>query len=202
LVLPGKIKNQPEIPEKEILDFLKERQGLLQGVVLTGGEPTIYKDLPNFIKKIRTIGYSVKLDTNGSNPKMLKSLIDKKLIDYVAMDIKAPLENKKLKNKSRKYEKATGVKGFLDKVKKSIKIIKDSGIDYEFRTTVVPTIHTREDVLQMAREISPAKRYYLQNFRPEKTISPKFQKIKPYPVEFLLEIREIIAPFFEVCLVR
>lgn len=195
LVLPQKIKNQPKISEKYFFDFLKERKGLLEGVCVTGGEPTLNKDLSTFIKKIKKLGYLVKLDTNGSKPKILKDLISKKLIDYVAMDIKAPFKN-------QKYNDATGVKGDLNKIKKSIELIKDSGIDYEFRTTVVPGIHTKEDILQIAKEISPAKKYILQNFRPEKTIDPKFEKIKPYPQEFLVEIQKTIAPFFEICQIR
>jgi pyruvate formate lyase activating enzyme len=204
LVLPEKIKKQSKIPEKYFFDFLKERKGLLGGVCVTGGEPTLNKDLPAFIRKIKKLGFLVKLDTNGSNPEMLKKLINSKLVDYVAMDIKAPLGAKvqSSKFKVQSYEKATGIKADLDKIKKSIGIIKNSGIDYEFRTTVVPTIHTKEDILQIARNISPAKKYYLQNFRSEKTIDPKFEKIKPYPQEFLLEIQKAISPFFEVCQVR
>jgi pyruvate formate lyase activating enzyme len=210
LVLPEEIKKQPRISEKDFFDFLKERKGLLEALVLCGGEPSINQDLPQFCKKIKKLGYLVKLDTNGSNPKMLKDLIDKKLVDYVAMDIKAPLkmqsakcktqnDNSKFKNK---YERATGIKINLEDIKKSIKIIKNSGIEYEFRTTVVPSIHTKEDIIQIAREISPAKRYYLQNFRPQKTIDPSFEKIKPYPREYLLEIQKAISPFFEICQVR
>jgi len=195
LVLPEKIKKQPKIPEEEFFDFLKERKNLLEGVVLCGGEPTINKDLPELIKKIKERKYLIKLDTNGSNPKMLKKLIGENLIDYVAMDIKAPLEEKK-------YQKATGVKTDLVKIKESIKIIKNSGLDYEFRTTVVPTIHQKEDILQIARTISPAKKYYLQGFRPGKNISPKFEKTKPYTQEYLLEIQKAVAPFFEICQLR
>jgi len=204
LVLPDKIKSQPEISEKDFFKFLKSRRELLEGIVICGGEPTINKDLSDFIKKIRKMGFSIKLDTNGSNPQMLKSLIDEKLIDYVAMDIKAPF-GAKIKNskfKAQNYEKATGVKVDLNKIKKSVKTIKDSGIDYEFRTTVVPEIHTKEDIIQMAKDISPAKRYYLQNFRPEKTIDFSFEKVKPYPREFLLEVQKIISPFFETCQLR
>jgi pyruvate formate lyase activating enzyme len=212
LVLPEKIKEQPRISEKVFFNFLKERKGLLEGVVICGGEPCINKDLPEFCKKIKKFGYLVKLDTNGSNPEMLKDLIDEKLIDYVAMDIKAPLGLKsqipnpkpQTNSKSRipKYETATGVKIDLNKIKKSIEIIKNSDIDHEFRTTVVPAINRKEDILQIAREISPAKKYFLQNFRPEKTIAPEFEKIKPYPQEFLIEVQKAIAPFFEVCQVR
>lgn len=202
LVLPEKIKKQPKISEKDFFGFLEERKGLIEGVCICGGEPTINKDLPQFCKKIKKLGYLVKLDTNGSNPKMLKDLIDKKLIDYVAMDVKAPFKIKNLKLKIKKYEKVTEVKINLNDIKKSIEIIRNSGIDYEFRTTVVPTVHTKEDILQIARETSPAKKYFLQNFRPKKTIDPKFEKIKPYSQEELIEIRNAIAPFFEVCQVR
>ena len=192
LVLPEQIKNQSIISEKEFFIFLKKRKGLLEGVVICGGEPTtqanevsaasqgntkcstsIHKGLIDFIKKIKKLGYLVKLDTNGSNPEMLKRLINEKLIDYVAMDIKAPLSQEK-------YEKVTGVKIDINKVKKSIELIKNSGLDYEFRTTVIPTIHTKEDIVQITKEISPAKKYFLQNFRPEKTIDQKFEKIKPF----------------------
>ncbi len=195
LVLPEKIKHHPEILEKSIFNFLKERKGLLSGVVITGGEPTIYPDLPEFIKKVKNMGYLVKLDTNGTNPQMVEKLIKERLIDYIAMDIKAPLENEK-------YNKATGVKTNLNNIKKSIELIKNSGLDYEFRTTVVPTIHTKEDIIDIVQWVKPAKKYYLQNFRPEKTINPKFKKIKPYSEKYLSEIQKEISPFFKVCEIR
>ena len=194
LVLPEKMAEQPKIAEKAFFDFLKERQGLLEGVVICGGEPTIHKDLPDFIKRIKDLGFLLKLDTNGSNPEMLRGLMRKGLVDYVAMDIKAPL--------GAKYDLATGVKVDLDKIKESIEIIKGSGVDYEFRSTIVPSIHTKEDVIQMAKDISPAKKYYLQNFRGEKTIDPRFEEIKPYAKDFLLEIQKEISSFFEICQVR
>ena len=193
LVLPEKIKKHPKISEKYLFDFLEKRKGLLDGVCLTGGEPTIHKNLPDFIKKIKKLGYLVKLDTNGSNPEMLKRLIDEKLVDYVAMDIKAPKE---------KYNKLVGVKINIQKIQKSIDILKEGKVDSEFRSTIVPTVHAKEDVIAMAKWIKGAKRYYLQNFRPEKTINPKFEKIKPYPREYLLEIQKSISPFFEICQVR
>ena len=195
LVMPEKIKGHPTIPEKDFLGFLRKKKGLLEAVVICGGEPCINDDLPEFCGKIKKMGFLVKLDTNGSKPEMLKKLIKEKLIDYVAMDVKTSFGN-------QKYDKATGMKIFLGKVKKSIEIIKNSGIDYEFRTTVVPTIHSKEDIIELAKALSPAKKYYLQNFRPEKTINPAFEKIKPYPQEFLLKIQKEISPFFEVCRVR
>lgn len=193
LVLPEKIKSQPRIPEKEFFNFLKEREGLLEGVVICGGEPTINEELPVFIKKIRDLGYSVKLDTNGSNPEMLQELIDQELIDYVAMDLKAP---------RGKYDKVAGIKVDVEKIQKSIDILKKGKVDYEFRSTIVPSLHRKEDVIEMAKWIKGAKRYLLQNFRAEKTIDPEFKKIKPYSKDFLLEIQKEIAPFFEVCEVR
>ena len=196
LVLPEKIKEQPRVKEEEFFNFLKERQGLLDAVVVCGGEPTCVKDLPDFIKKIKNLRFLVKLDTNGSNPEMLKKLTNDRLVDYIAMDIKAPL------NKFSKYDKATGVKADLNKIKESIEIIKNSGLDYEFRTTVVPTVHSKEDVVQIAEEIKPAKKFYLQNFKPQKNLNREFKKIKPYPKDFLLEIKEEISKFFEICEVR
>jgi len=215
LVLPEKIKKHPKISEKEFFQFLKSRKGLIDGVVICGGEPTIHKDLPKFIKKIKKLGFLVKLDTNGSNPEMLKRLIDEKLVDYVAMDIKAPLglkseirnskseTNTKYKIQNTKYDKTTGVKVDLKKIKKSIEILKSSNIDFEFRTTVVPSIHTKEDIIEIAKWIGgPKVKCYLQNFRPEKTLNPRFEKIKLYSEEFLKEIQKEISPFFEICQVR
>jgi len=193
LVLPEKIKTQPRVSQKEFFQFLKKRKGLLEGVVICGGEPTINKDLPQFIRKIKKLGYLVKLDTNGSNSKMLKELIDKKLIDYVAMDAKAPKE---------KYIKMVGKKINVENIEKSIKILKENKVDNEFRTTVVPTLLDKNDILKIAHWIKPAKKYFLQNFRPEKTIDPSFERIKPYPQEYLLEIHNAIAPLFEICQIR
>jgi len=193
LVLPEKIKNQPKISEKEFFQFLKERKNLIEGVVLCGGEPTTSKNLVSLIKKIKKMGFFVKLDTNGSDPTLLKKLIDGKLVDYVAMDIKGPKE---------RYSQFAGVKVDIKKIQKSIDILKEGKVDFEFRSTIVPTLHRKEDVIEMAKWIRGAKRYYLQNFKPEKTIDPKFGKIKPYPQEFLLEIQKIISPFFETCQVR
>jgi pyruvate formate lyase activating enzyme len=204
IVMPEKIKVQPEFSEKEVFNFLKSRKNLIEGVVICGGEPTMSKDLISFAEKLKKEGFFVKLDTNGSNSKILGNLIGKKLVDYVAMDIKAPFAAK-IQNsnfKFQNYENATGVKINLAEIRKSVDIIKNSGIDYEFRTTVVPGIHTKEDILQMAKEISPAKKYFLQNFLAQKTLNKNFESVKPYPAEFLLDIQKKISPFFEVCQVR
>lgn len=210
LVMPEKIKAQPKISEEYFFDFLDSRAGMIEGVVICGGEPTINRELPYFVKKIKDMGFSVKLDTNGTNPEMIKELLDMSLVDYIAMDIKAPLglkfqtpnPNDQKSFKSLNYHGATGVKVNTDKIAKSINIIKNSGIDYEFRTTVVPGIHKKEDILQMAQDIAGAEKYYLQNFRPEKNIDASFINVKPYPEKFLAEIVRSISPFFGVCQLR
>ena len=199
IVIPEKIKNQPIIPEKEFFAFLDGRKGLLEGVVICGGEPTIHQDISDFIKKIKEKSFLVKLDTNGSNPKVLDNLIRGNLIDYVAMDIKGPKE---------KYGLMTGLNNqwsnvMMEKIERSVEILKSSNIDYEFRTTVVPDILKKEDILKIVDWIKPAKKYYLQNYRAEKaTIDPEFMKKKPYSEEFLLEIQKEICSFFDVCKVR
>ena len=196
LVLPLKIAKQPRLSEKDFFDFLRERKGLLEGVVVCGGEPTINKDLPQFIEKIKNFGYLVKLDTNGSNPEMLKNLIDLKLIDYVAMDIKTASESFVYKNLM--------IEGItIDKIKESVEILKQSKVDFEFRTTVVNTIHTKKDFLEIAKWIGgPEVKYYLQNFRAEKTIDPEFEKVEPFKDEFLKEVAKEISQYFKECKVR
>lgn len=190
LVLPEKIKKQPRISKEEFFSFLNQRKGLLDAIVLCGGEPTINKDLPDFVKEIKKLGFLVKLDTNGSNPKMLKQLIDEKLIDYIAMDIKLP------------KERYSEVFLNIDDIQKSIDILKKDDIEYEFRSTVLPRVHTKKDILSMAKWISGAKKYYLQNFKPEKTIDPKFEQAKSYSEEDLDDIKKEISSFFETCDIR
>jgi len=199
LVLPEKIENGFNITKKDFFDFLKYRINLLDGVVICGGEPTLNKDLPIFCKKIKGMGYSIKLDTNGSNPGMISNLINEKLINYVAMDIKAP---------KRKYIQATGLKkpylkNLLKNIEKSINILKQADIDYEFRTTMIPKLLSKEDIIEVVRWIGPAKKYCLQNFQKERdTVNPEFKGINPCLKEYLLDIQKIISPFFEICEVR
>jgi len=193
LVVPEKIKQLKLIPEEEVFSFLKERKKYLEGVCITGGEPTIHEDLPDFIKKIKEIGYLVKLDTNGSNPAMLQELIMARLINYVAMDLKAPKE---------RYPEVVGREIDVSLIEESVKLLLNSNIDYEFRTTLVPNLLSKEDILKIAQWIKGAKKYYLQQFSGRKTIDPEFEKLKPYPDEYLLEIQKAISPLFETCQVR
>jgi pyruvate formate lyase activating enzyme len=183
----------PDIPEKEVLDFLSTRKGLLDGIAITGGEPTLHKELPEFIKKIKDLGFLVMLETNGSNPKMLKELIEKKLVDYIAMDIKAPLE---------KYDEVAGVKVNNKDIQDSVDFIRNSGIDYEFRTTVIPKHFKEEDALAIGKWLKGSKRFFLQQFRPDKTLNEDYKKIEQYPPEKLKEFAEMIKSFFGSVKVR
>ena len=196
LVLPDKIVAQPRISEKDFFDFLRSRQDLLEGVVICGGEPTINKDLPQFLEKIKNLGFLVKLDTNGSNPKMLKDLVNKKLIDYVAMDIKISPENPVYKNIMTE-----GIT--MENIKEGVEFLKSGAVNFEFRTTCVPTIHKKEDFLEIAKWIGGKEtKYYLQNFRAEKTIDPSFEKVKPFPDAWLKEVAKEISPHFKECKTR
>jgi len=175
------------IPEKEIFSFLEKRKGKLDAVEITGGEPTLQKDLIEFIKKIKEMGFLVKLDSNGSNPGVLMKIISLGLIDYIAMDVKAPLE---------RYQEITNSSIEPEKIKQSIDIIKKSNIDYEFRTTITRMLK-KEDLFKIAKLIKGAKKYALQQFVPSKTLDPKFKEMKPYSKEELESFKKSLQPFFE-----
>ncbi|MBQ9940379.1 MAG: anaerobic ribonucleoside-triphosphate reductase activating protein [Clostridia bacterium] len=146
----------PDIHEDEILSFLKKRTGVLDGVCITGGEPLINPGIHNFIKEVKSLGFAVKLDTNGYLPEKLESLVNEGLIDYVAMDVKNCFE---------KYDVTSGCKNTdISKIKKSISFLLSDKVDYEFRTTVVKPLHTPRDIESLAAQISGAKRYFLQNY--------------------------------------
>lgn len=150
------IDNSITYSDEEILKYLKKRVGVLEGVCITGGEPLLNKDLEEFLIKVKALGYPIKLDTNGYFPDRLKSLIDKKLVDYVAMDIK---------NCKEKYALTVGVDNLdISPVLKSVELLKSDLLDYEFRTTIVKEFHTIDDILKMGEWIKGAKRHYLQNF--------------------------------------
>lgn len=146
----------PEYSEEEIFNFLKKRQGVLDGVCISGGEPLLYGDLPEFIKKIKELGYPVKLDTNGSMPEKLKDVVQSRLVDYVAMDIK---------NTFDKYPETTGCENInTDNIKESIDFLMKGYVDFEFRTTVVKEFHSPQDIERISEIISGCDKYYLQNF--------------------------------------
>lgn len=150
-----------EISREELLSFLKKRQGVLDGVCITGGEPLMNKDVDELIKEIKSLGYLVKLDTNGSYPEKLEKLLSADLVDYVAMDVKSSKAG---------YAKACGTDVDTEKIQKSIEILKSSGIEHEFRTTVVKGIHTADDIAECAALIGADENYFLQNYKESEDI--------------------------------
>ncbi len=173
------------LPLKEFWNFLEERRNLIDGVTITGGEPTLQSDLIQFIKKIREMDLKIKLDTNGTRPETLKELFQLDLINYLAMDIKAPLN---------KYAKIVGDVD-IEKIKKSINLILNLDINYEFRTTVVPTLHQKDDLMEIGKTIKGCKNYYIQNFRPINTLNPELEKLTPFPPSKLKEFKEIVSEY-------
>lgn len=187
-------RNRERLEERDFFDFLKKRHGKLDAVTITGGEPTLHSDLPEFLKRIRDLDFLVKLDSNGTNPEMLKKIIDKKLVDYLAMDIKAPLE---------KYEKIICQKIDLKKIKESINLIINSNIDYEFRSTILPTLHNEEDLIQMAELIKGAKNYFLQSFvAAPKLLNPEFKVCKSFSKEQMQNLAKKCGKFVKNCKTR
>ncbi len=183
----------PRLDEKDILDFLKTRRGKIDAVTITGGEPTIQADLISFIKRIKKMGFAVKLDSNGSAPEVIQKLLSDKLLDYIAMDIKAPL---------LKYENIVRVPLKTDLIKESIKIILKAKIPHEFRTTLVQSLLTENDIFKIAKLISGAKRYALQRFMPTKTLNKQYLKAKPFPADALEKIRKHLEREIAVVTVR
>jgi pyruvate formate lyase activating enzyme len=176
-----------EITEEELFAFLESRRGKLSGVCVTGGEPTLNPELPSFISKIRALGYSVKLDTNGTNPDMLAALIDGGLVDYVAMDIKTSIEN---------YGKVSGVPNIdTSKIERSIDLILRATIPYEFRTTVVRELHTASDFYSISRRIEGARAYFLQSFKDSgDLIEDGFSSYSEAEISSLLDIVKVYIP--------
>lgn len=168
LILNGR---ENSIEFSRLITFLQSRKGKLDGVVITGGEPTLHKSLPEVIVQIKALGFAVKLDTNGTNPQMLQILINEKLIDYVAMDIKAPIE---------KYSEIVNSKVNTDNILKSIEMLKTSDIDYEFRTTVVKSQLLPNDFEKIGEMIKGSKKYYLQKFLPTKVLDESFLNEQTY----------------------
>lgn len=178
--------NSIAVLKEDVIDFLKKRIGKLDGVVITGGEPCLQKDLPEFVNQIKSMGFAVKLDTNGSFPEMLEKLLPD--LDYVAMDIKAPLE---------KYEKITNRPVNTDDILKSIKILQTSDIDYEFRTTVLQSQLTFEDFEQIGRLLKGSKKYILQKFVPSKILDKNLSGHKTYSNDQFQKIIEMLSSYID-----
>ena len=168
-----------------ILGYLTSFKEWVDGVCVTGGEPTLQPDLMDFLGLLRKHDIKIKLDTNGTNPDLLGSLITNNLVDYVAMDIKGPLND-------LDYSRAAGVAVDLDAVRKSVDLIKYSDIEYEFRTTVVPSLHSREHIVKMAEELEGSSLWRLQDFNPANTLDKRLRNVRPYlPDEMELFVQTV-----------
>jgi pyruvate formate lyase activating enzyme len=181
------------LSERLVLDFLASRKRNLDGVVVTGGEPAMQRDLLEFLAQLKGIGYLVKLDTCGAFPEAIEEAIRRKLVDYIAMDIKAPLD---------RYRDVVGVNVDPKKIKRSIDAIKGGGIDHEFRTTIVKSQLSMEEVIEIAKYLSPSDRYVLQKFAPAKTLDPKFANESTYTDQEFEQIKIMISNYVGACSVR
>lgn len=175
------------IPENEFFEWLSGRKKWLDGVCVTGGEPTLQPDLVEFARKVKQLGFLFKLDTNGTNPRMLEQMLDEKLVDFVAMDIKAPLQG---------YEKVVCMKVDEKAIQKSVTLIMKRAPDYEFRTTVGPDWYSRKDAAAIGRWLDGAKAYYLQQFVPENAYSAEYKRKTGFAKEELQKLKRILEPHF------
>ena len=181
------IDGETEIKRETILDFLSKRHGLLDGVAITGGEPLMQSDIVEFISEIKNLGFAVKLDTNGTFPEKLKLLVEQKLVDYVAMDIK---------NSPEKYALTSGLSEIdIGSIKTSVNFLLSGNVDFEFRTTVVKEFHTIEDIEKIGKFINGAPRYYLQNFVDSGNLIG--ENLHPVSKEELAKMKEIVSPFIK-----
>lgn len=192
-------KDLPTLEGSEVIDHLSSRRKWLDGLAVTGGEPTLHPSLPSFARKLKEEGFEFGLETNGSKPELLRELIENSLVDRVFLDFKAPL-------KWEKYRKAIGVddKGLFQNVKESIHLLQNSNVEHEYRTTVVPTILNEGDLKKIAESLEEGEEFYLQQFVPENTLDPYYERVEPYSEEKLKKIKdELIGQFnFKKCELR
>ena len=187
LVLPERFSDS--IPVDIIMDFFKSRVGKLEGIVISGGEPTIHQDLPDFIAEIKKLGFLVKLDSNGTNPEMIKQLIDSDLINFVAMDIKGPLD---------KYIEIAARPLDLDAIQESIRLIINSpSIDHEFRTTIVRQQLEVSDFKSIGQLLNGAKRFALQKFTPGRTLAPSFELASSFTEGEMNQAQSLLTPYIK-----
>ncbi|MFW6134522.1 MAG: anaerobic ribonucleoside-triphosphate reductase activating protein [Elusimicrobiota bacterium] len=187
-------KVKDEISVGYLINYFEKNRKWLDGICVTGGEPLINKDLEETLKEFKQHGFKIKLDTNGSNPGKLKKLIQENIVDFVSLDIKGPLDED--------YSKYVGVKVDNEVIKESIRIVKDTGIEYEFRTTVVPGLLTGKEIQKIGRYISPADNYILQKFRGGNTLDSRYSNKTPYTDEEMKKMAEKVSGFAQKIQIR
>lgn len=189
-VLPERLKEITNIPFETVINFLGERRGLLDGVSICGGEPTMHPDLPDKMREIKNLGFQIKLDTNGSNPAMLKRIIEEELVDYLAMDLKDALPYRK---------ELVGVDIPAETIRQSIELVIAAGatprVEYEFRSTIIPYYHDLETLRKMGESITGAKKWVLQGFRNEKTLRDGFRDMPTFTDEQLQEFVDYLGVY-------
>jgi len=182
------------IPEDDILNYVNENRDFIDAVVVSGGEPLMNSDVGGFLKKLKALGVKVKVDTNGCYPDRLNDLIGAGLIDRVAMDVKSSL--------NERYNSAAGIDTPLDKIKESIRVIIDSGVEHEFRTTIVPVIVKEEDIENICRNIKGADAYRIQQFRNKVTLDDSLSVLDPYPESRLVNMAELAKEYVKDVKIR
>lgn len=183
------------IPLEVVTDYLTKNRAWLDGVVISGGEPTLHNGLKELLKRLKALGLKVKLDTNGTNPTRLKELIEERLVDCIAMDVKAPLDD-------RSYSAASGSSCNVQDLRRSVRVIIESGLEHEFRTTVCPTFLGEKEIEDIARSLQGARRYVLQPFRPNNCLDRSMLIVTPYPLDKLRHFKEIAGSHVGCCYIR
>jgi len=188
-----------DLPGETVLEYLRTNRGLYQALVISGGEPTLNAETPEFLAEVKALDLCTGLETNGTNPDMIAGLLKEDLVDYIAMDVKAPLTREA-------YRRAAGLnegnRGWIEKIRATLELLKTAKAEIELRCTLVPKIHNREDLLNLARQLQGHRRFVLQQFVPERALDPLYRDEAPFDVETLRELRSQIADLFGSCEVR
>jgi pyruvate formate lyase activating enzyme len=188
-----------DLPAETVLRHLRDNRALYQGLVVSGGEPTLHRDIPDFLAEVKALGFSTGLETNGTNPGMVAGLLEERLIDYVAMDVKAPL-------RFEPYRQAAGLKegsrSCLEKVKETLEILKGARAQVELRCTVVPGVHTEEEIRELAGQLRGHEGLVLQQFVPERALEPGFRGREPFPAPVLRRLQAAAGSILPRCRLR
>lgn len=188
-----------DLPAKTVLRYVRENRSLYQAAVISGGEPTLNAGTPRFLAEIKSLGLYAGLETNGSNPEMIERLLEENLVDYIAMDVKAPLEWDAYLGAAGLQQ---GQEGLLEDVKRTLQHLKGAEVEVELRCTVVPRIHTPQQILRLARQLQGYPRFVLQQFVPERALEPQLRNLVPFSSDVLREIHSQIENLFPRCELR